>query len=178
MLVGEGPLRLELESRARELGISDAVCFRGSAKDVAAILAAIDVSVLTSVKEGCSNVILESMAAALPVVVTDAGGNRELVVDGATGFIVPIDDAEAVAERIVRLLSDRELRRRMGEAGLERVRERFTVGRMVDDTANLYMETLVDRVPGLVDWVEASATRLGPSDVVRSDPASGEGQAA
>jgi glycosyltransferase involved in cell wall biosynthesis len=177
VVVGEGPLRQELESRAKELGISDAVCFRGSTEDVGRILAAIDVSVLTSVKEGCSNVILESMAAALPLVVTDAGGNRELVLDEVTGFIVPIDDAEAVAERIVRLLSDADLRRRMGEEGLKRVRERFSVRRMVDNTASFYMETLAGRVPGLVEWVETSAARLAAGDVARPDRTSGEGKA-
>ena len=168
VIVGDGPLRNELETRARDLGISDAVTFAGSTDEVADVLASIDVSVLTSAKEGCSNVILESMAAAVPVVVTDAGGNRELVVDGVTGFMVPVDDPKAVADRIGRLLSDPDLRRTMGEKGADRVRERFTVGRMVADTAGFYMETLAERVPGLVDWVEASAGRLGPGHAASS----------
>lgn len=169
LIVGNGPMREALESRSRELGVADAVVFRGSTDDVASVLAETDVSVLTSVKEGCSNVILESMAAGRPVVVTDAGGNRELVVDGVTGFIVPIDDAEAVADRIVRLLSDADLRKRMGEEGFKRVRERFSVGRMVDETARIYMDILSERVPGLTEWVEASAARLCPGDAVDPD---------
>jgi glycosyltransferase involved in cell wall biosynthesis len=174
LVVGDGPLRQELEARVREMEIEDSVLFTGEVDDTAALLAAIDVSVLTSLKEGCSNSVIESMAAGKPVVATRVGGNPELVEDGVTGFVVPAGDAHAVARRVIELLSNPELRRRMGEAGQARAWARFTAERMVEETTSLYLSVLRERVPGLVEWVETTEARGGPRmDLPRRDAGSG-----
>jgi len=133
-LVGDGPERKHLERRLGELGLRDAVHLLGTRYDVPAILARSDAFCLPSRAEGLSNAIMEAMAAALPVVATDAGGNAELVHDGSTGFVVPVGDATSMAERLVEVLSDPGRAREMGRRGraaadrelsLERKRERY-----------------------------------------------------
>ncbi|MFH1502392.1 MAG: glycosyltransferase [Candidatus Eisenbacteria bacterium] len=172
IVVGDGPLKGELERRADEVGLAGSIEFRGEVGDVGRVFAEADVCVLTSLKEGCSNFILEAMFAGKPVVATDAGGNRELVRDGDTGFIVPVGDGEGVAARLLEILSSSQLRRRMGERGRERALENFTVGRMVDETVRLYETTLRERVGGLVDWAYARAARLDRD--ASAVPAAGE----
>ena len=184
-IVGEGALRDELADRVTSMGLAGVVELTGVRDDIGALLAEIDVSVLTSLKEGCSNVVLESMAAGCPLVVTDIGGNSELVEDGVTGYLVPPGDAEGIARRVLELLRDPGLRREMGEAGRARVRSRFTAGRMVDDTVAFYLSVLKERVPGLEEWVRCTVRRESRPSVeaggtlrsrgsVRSDTTLGE----
>jgi len=161
LIVGGGPLRSDLESHARELGLSDAVRFAGESDDVPGVLEGVSVSVLTSIKEGCSNIVLETMAAGRPMVATAVGGNPELIVDGVTGFLVPVGDARAVADRVVRLLSDPALAARMGAAARERAFGELGVERMVERTVAVYREHLSARVPGLLEWAAATAAREG-----------------
>jgi glycosyltransferase involved in cell wall biosynthesis len=92
-----------------------------------------------------SNALLEAMAVGLPVVATAVGGTPEVVVDGVTGLLVPPREADRLAEAIATPLRDRALRQRMGQAGLERVRECFSVGQMVSRTEMLYRELLKER---------------------------------
>lgn len=140
---GPGPgYRERLGRQAGELGIANRVIFTGFRTDVAQLMAGMDLSVLPSLSEGLSNVLLESMSIGLPVVATRVGGNIEIVEDGVTGFLVPRRDPEALAETIGRLLEHPLEARRMGSAGRRRVRERFSVESMVADTAGLY-ESLV-----------------------------------
>jgi len=155
-IVGGGPLHDELVRRVTSMGLSDVVQLTG---DIGALLSEIDVSVLTSLKEGCSNVVLESMAAGCPLVVTDVGGNRELIENGVAGYLVPSRDAAGIARHVLELLRDPDLRRRMGEAGRVRVRSRFTAGRMVDDTVAFYLSVLKKRAPGLEKWARLTAGR-------------------
>jgi glycosyltransferase involved in cell wall biosynthesis len=159
LLVGDGELRNELAGRVRSMGLSDAVELPGATDDIASLLSRIDVSVLTSLKEGCSNVILESMAAGCPLVVTDVGGNRELIEAGTSGYLVPPGDAAGIARRVLELLKDPDLRHRMGQAGRARVRARFTVGRMVDETVAFYLSLLKVKAPGLEKWARLVAAR-------------------
>lgn len=172
LVVGDGALRARLEARVREMGLEESVIFTGEIDDAAALLAAVDVSVLTSLKEGCSNTVLESMAAGKPVVATRVGGTPELVDDGVTGFVAPAGDAEGIARRVIELLSDPDLRRRMGDAGRARAWERFGAERMVEETTELYLSILRERVRGLVEWVEATEARGGPRALL---PRRGEG---
>jgi glycosyltransferase involved in cell wall biosynthesis len=138
LLVGDGPLRLDLEARVRGLGIEGRVRFLGVRSDVPDVLRAADVFALTSLSEAASLTLLEAMASGLPVVVTAVGGNPEIVRDGREGFLVPRGDVAAIAAALLRLLSDPEAQRRMGEAGRARVRERYRLEQTIDSYWGLY----------------------------------------
>ena len=142
-LVGQDRgIKHDLERLSRDLRISDCVCFMGQRSDIPDVLAASDLSVLPSHEEGFSNVILESMAAGLPVVATRVGGNLEAVVDGVTGWLVPPQNPKVMAEKIVDLLKDPHKARSWGDKGKERVKRLFSVEQMVDKHLTLY-----ERVP-------------------------------
>jgi glycosyltransferase involved in cell wall biosynthesis len=158
-IVGDGGLRDELSDRVTSMGLSDVVELTGARDDIGAILSEVDVSVLTSLKEGCSNVVLESMAAARPVVVTDVGGNRELVEDGVTGYLVPVGDAAGIARRVLELLRNPDLRQSMGAEGRACALSRFTAERMADDTVAFYLSVLGVRATGLEAWVRVASER-------------------
>lgn len=139
LLVGRDSGTLErTRSLARERGIGETVRFPGGRTDVPDLLRASDLFVHPSHEEGFSNAILEAMAAGLPVVATDVGGNPEAVVDGETGRLVPVRDPEAIAAALGELLADERLRRAMGESGRKRAMERFSLGRMVAEIESLY----------------------------------------
>ena len=132
VLVGDGEQRPALEAQARRLGIEDAVRFAGARpRDaMAAEYAAADVFCLPSLYEGFPLAILEAMSAGLPVVATAVAGIPEAVVDGATGLLVPPEDAEALARALTALAADPEGARRMGEAGRRRVAAELTIPRI------------------------------------------------
>ncbi|HEY4658664.1 MAG TPA: glycosyltransferase family 4 protein [Gemmatimonadaceae bacterium] len=138
VIAGEGELRASLERQIREHHLEKHVLLAGFRPDVLSLHKAFDIFVMSSVTEGLGTSVLDAMAAAKPVVGTTAGGIPEMVVDGETGFLVAPRDREAMASAIVRLLKDEPLRRRMGEAGLARVRARFSAERMVQDTVRVY----------------------------------------
>ncbi len=117
----------ELMIHARENHISRNVRWLGPRSDTPQLLMASDIGILCSDQEGFSNSILEGMAAGLPMVVTDVGGNTEAVIDGKTGFVAPPQNPECLAEAILKLVKDPALCRQMGEAGRERVRSRFSI---------------------------------------------------
>jgi sugar transferase (PEP-CTERM/EpsH1 system associated) len=144
LLVGDGDLRGDLEAHAQALGLSEVVAFAGLRTDIPEILAGLDLFALPSLWEGLPNVVLEAMAAGLPVAATAVGGTPEVVVDGITGILIPPQDPEVLAQAITRLLRDPGLRYRMGQAGRERVAQRFTVERMVEQTERLYERLLVE----------------------------------
>ncbi|MBN1417880.1 MAG: GNAT family N-acetyltransferase [Planctomycetes bacterium] len=137
LVVGDGPLRGDLQARARALGIADRVLFAGHQEPPNDWLAAMDVFVLASRYEGFGMAALEAMAAGCPVMVTRAGGLPELVEDGRSGLLVPPRDARALAEALERLLADDDLRRRIGAAARDAARER-TEARMVEAYFRLY----------------------------------------
>jgi glycosyltransferase involved in cell wall biosynthesis len=143
LLVGDGPLRPELEALAAELDIADSCHFVGYQENVGAYLAAADVVVLTSANEGTPVTLIEALAAMRPVVSTDVGGVRD-VVDQDSGFLVDAGDIAGVADRLGRLADDPGLRERMGAAGRARVMERYAVPRLVDDVDKLYRRLLAD----------------------------------
>jgi glycosyltransferase involved in cell wall biosynthesis len=144
-VVGDGPLRPALEARAAALGLNGGVRFLGAVPHAAGLLPHFDVFVLSSVWEGMSNSLLEAMAAGRPVVATRVGGNPEVVVDGETGLLVPPRDAPALAEAMLRLLRDRELARRFGDAAKRRVESHFTLEQMVGRMQELYDQLLARR---------------------------------
>jgi glycosyltransferase involved in cell wall biosynthesis len=139
LLVGEDRgIQKELEQYVANSGIGQSVRFLGRQGDVPKLLAASDISILPSHEEGFSNVILESMAAGLPVVATDVGGNREAILDGITGWLIPPKDPRALAVKIIDLLRDPDRAKEWGRIGRERVNRTFTVKRMVTAHKELY----------------------------------------
>jgi glycosyltransferase involved in cell wall biosynthesis len=138
VILGEGELREHLEKQVREHRLEKHVLLPGFRADVLGCVKAFDLFVMSSVTEGLGTSLLDAMAASRPIVATSAGGIPEIVVDGVNGVLVPPRDARALADAIVRALGDAALRRRMGDAGFARVSERFTVERMVADTAAVY----------------------------------------
>ncbi len=135
----------ELQELVRELDLSDHVRFVGGVKDLGHHLAGVDIFVLPSRSEGFSNAILEAMAASLPVIATDVGGNAEAVEDGVSGLIVPAESAEALAGAMTQMLEDPSRATAMGMAGRRLLVERFTVGAMMDRTTKIYGDLIGDR---------------------------------
>ena len=132
----------EMENLVRDLNIEPQVIFTGQREDVPLILSEVDVVVHPSLTEGLSNVILEAMSAAVPVVATKVGGNPELVEDGQTGFLVPVGDPVGIADAISRLLDQPEMARAFGKRARQRVVEEFAVERMVAKIEELYCRLL------------------------------------
>jgi len=141
-LVGEGPKQTAVQVLAKELGLSGRVKFLGACGDVSRILAGANVFVLTSNWEGLPISILEAMRAGLPVIASDVGGVREAVVDGETGFLVDRGNLVMLRSRLLQLLGDPELRKKMGEAGRQRYLEHFAVEQMLEATLRVYTEVL------------------------------------
>jgi glycosyltransferase involved in cell wall biosynthesis len=142
LLVGDGDDRERLEQRAHDLGLARSCLFVGYQEDVAPWYAVCDAVVLTSASEGTPVTIIEALAAGRPVVATDVGGVRDVVDDQETGFLVAPGDTRALAERVGILAADPARRAAMGEAGRQRVLERYAVERLVGDVDVLYRELL------------------------------------
>lgn len=132
----------EIEQLARSLQIEDRVTFEGPVADLHSYLADATVFVLPSRSEGFSNAIVEAMAAGLPVVATDVGGNAEAVQDGVTGHIVPPENPQALASAICEVVGDPNRAKAMGEAGRERVSEKFTTEAMMKQLVAVYHRVL------------------------------------
>ena len=138
IIAGEGELRPALERQIKDHHLEKHVLLAGFRPDVLSVHKAFDIFVMSSVTEGLGTSLLDAMAAGKPIVATRTGGIPEVVVDGETGLLVPPRDEEALADAIVRLLKDANLRRTMGEAGRARARDLFSVERMVQNTLNVY----------------------------------------
>ena len=145
-LVGDGEMRAELESLVDQLDLRSAVRFHGFTNDVWPHLAQADVFVLSSLSEGISITLLEAMAAGLPIVATDVGGNPEVVTHGQTGLLVPAANPEAMAGAICRLLAHPEEAARFGQAGRERVHQDFSLDKLIRQYEELYLEVLQKRL--------------------------------
>ena len=141
VLIGDGPLRPELEREAESLGLKDHALFLGDRQDIAAVLASLNVSVLPSSSESLSNAILESMAAGVPVVASRVGGNPELV-STDRGMLVAPDDDKALADAIESLLRDPAMRIALGANAKRFVQANFTVEQMHRRYEELYAELL------------------------------------
>jgi glycosyltransferase involved in cell wall biosynthesis len=138
VIVGDGPARAEIESLVDRGGLRDSVRLLGDRFDVAALLPAIDVFVLSSVNEGLPLALLEALACARPVVVTDVGGVGGVVGKGEGGVLVPQRDPEAIARAVVGLLRDPAAAARMGAEGRRIVEERYDVTATIEAYLNLY----------------------------------------
>ncbi len=142
---GLGPTLAEL---ARGLRLDGNIRLLGSRADIPALLASADIGILCSHEEGFSNAILEGMAAGLPMVVTDVGGNAEAVVDQETGFVVPAHDPAALGAAILALASNAELRKKLGKAARRRVETHFSLEQCVERYDALYRDLIREiRIP-------------------------------
>lgn len=142
LLVGDGPLRHDIESRIASLGLDDSVLLPGNHSDVTALLSACDALVLASSTEGMSNAILEGMACGLPVIATSVGGNPHLVEDGVSGLLVPPQDPDALANAMSTLAASPEARQRMGAAARDRSENAFSLQHMVYAFDRMYCRLL------------------------------------
>jgi glycosyltransferase involved in cell wall biosynthesis len=142
LIIGDGPQRQRLVRYRDQNQIADRVHFLGERGDVPRIVEHLDCLWLASEYEGQSNAIMEAMAAGVSVVATDIAGNRDLVVPGETGFLVPVGDRAAFTRHTHHLLDDAGLARRLGDAGRRRMLEEFSVERMIERHASLYRQLL------------------------------------
>jgi sugar transferase (PEP-CTERM/EpsH1 system associated) len=139
VLAGDGPERRPLEQLSAEQGIRERVIFLGTVSAVDKLLNALDMFVLNSHREGMSNTLLEAMATGLPVVATRTGSNPELIEDGISGSIIPVNDDVALFNALESMASDSRLRSRFGEAARLRVVRKFSVDQMVAEYTNFYL---------------------------------------
>jgi glycosyltransferase involved in cell wall biosynthesis len=143
-LIGDGPMRAELERWVRDAGIETHTCLHGPLPSPEPYYGAFDITVQSSEREGLPNVLLEAGAAGRAMVATAAGGSSEIVIDGQTGLLVPIGDPAALGAAVRRLVLDPELRDRLGEAARAHVERMFGMDRFVQEFATLY-ESLMER---------------------------------
>ena len=148
IIVGEGPLSMELDRQAKELDVEDIIFFLGFRKDIPKILSSLDLFVLSSHLEGMGSSILDAMASRLPVVATKVGGIPEVVINGETGLLVPPRNPSALARAILMLYSDKTLASRLGQKGYELVHRKFSAEAMADKVVRLYEKI------GLRKWIK------------------------
>lgn len=141
LLVGDGPLRAEVEREVASLELGGVLHVAGYRTDADALLRAADVACLSSREEGMGSVLLDALAFGRPIAATRAGGIPEIVDDGATGLLVPTENSAALGDAIATLATDAELRARLGNNGARRVAD-FSVERMTDRTLHVYEEVL------------------------------------
>jgi glycosyltransferase involved in cell wall biosynthesis len=145
VLVGEGRDGATLGQQQRlaaELGIAERVHLPGYRAQLLPVYGSFDIFVLSSRREGLPNSILEAMAVGLPVVTTDVAGTKELVLDGQTGYVVPQGDVDRLAQAMVRLVSDKQLRHCLGHAGRERIEREFSFTQRLQCVEALYARVL------------------------------------
>jgi glycosyltransferase involved in cell wall biosynthesis len=139
--VGDGET---LEASEKIATGSETIKFLGKRKNIEEIVDTFDIGVLSTFTEGISNSIMEYMALSKPVVATDGGGTKELVVEGETGLLVPPENPDALAARIAHLLDNADVAKRMGAAGEARLRREFSMGKMVEETVKLYQRAMAN----------------------------------
>ena len=141
LIVGpDGPEKENIERLIISLGITENVRLLGARNDIADLLQACDVFALSSFSEGTSVTLLEAMAAAVPIVATNVGGNPEVIENKVTGYLVPSDDDVAMAEKLILLLQDTQIRERMGKAAQDRAHAKFSLEKMVSTYTDLYLK--------------------------------------
>ena len=142
VIAGDGEKAGELRRLASMLGIADRVSWLGWRGDAAELMAAFDVFLLPSLREGFGLVLLEAMSRRVPIVASRVGAIPEIVIDGETGILVEPRNVDELAKAMTRLLKDRALRKYMGLLGAARLEEHFSVERMVASTIAVYEKVL------------------------------------
>lgn len=139
-IIGDGPERHTLHQLSVDLGIKENVIFTGFRDDVYKFYNAMDIFLLTSFSEGAAMTLIESMASSLPCIVTDVGGNPEIVNDQQTGIVIPSGDLERLVSSICDLIENPDKREQMGRAGRMKYEEHYTIDKMVNSYQRLYLE--------------------------------------
>jgi glycosyltransferase involved in cell wall biosynthesis len=144
---GSDVYKQQIHDMVARTGIGSRCLFLGNRDDVASLYCACDVTVLPSLAEGTSNVLLESMACGVPVIATDVSDNRYIVPDGQVGRLVPLGDAATMAKAICSLLEDDELRIALGRQARQWVSREFSIAQLATKTRNVYLECLTRKCP-------------------------------
>jgi len=142
VVIGDGPLKGKLITLSDSLGLQNKIIFTGARRDIPEFLNAMDIFVLSSISEGISLTLLEAMSCYLPIVATNVGGNPEVVIDGETGFLVPPQNAEALADKLMLLIREPDVRKRMGHAGRDRTVKFFSMQKAVSDYEKCYWQVI------------------------------------
>lgn len=145
IVVGDGHLRGELERQAESLGLDDSIHFTGVINNPLDVISSFDVGTLTSESEGMSNAIIEYMACGVPVVVTNVGGNPELVSDGVNGFLVPVGMPEVLAQRIVQLIEEPQLLVKMGSNNRNKIFDEYSLPVMLEKQGKYYDDLMAEQ---------------------------------
>jgi len=143
LIAGQGSLKGKAKHLVDDLNITTHVYFLGVRKDIPALMNAADAYVMSSSWEGMPLVLLEASSVGLPIVTTDVGGNREVVIDGKSGFLVPPKNSEALAQAMLKMMGlDEDIRKEMGNYGRRYIKENCDLERIVDQWESLYLELL------------------------------------
>lgn len=142
LMVGDGPERENLEQLARDLGLESHVIFTGFRQDTPLFYNIMDAFLLISFSEGTAMTLLEAMACGLPCIVSDVGGNPEIVVHNQTGLVIPSDDIHSLTKAITRLIESKDLREMYGTAGKNRFNSEFSIKNMIEKFEKLYEDVL------------------------------------
>jgi glycosyltransferase involved in cell wall biosynthesis len=149
-IAGDGPVRVRLEDQAQRLGVTDRVMFLGFRHDIGDLLAACDLVVIPSLREGLSMALLEAMAAGKPIIASGIGSHRELAAQAEMARLVPPANSRALYEAIQKLLGDPALMTRLGATARGLFESRYTEGRMLNAYRELYIELLQSKQPGKI----------------------------
>jgi glycosyltransferase involved in cell wall biosynthesis len=150
-IVGDGSCRMELEELVRKKELEDCIQFLGFRADIQTLMKDFDLFVLPSLSEGLSSAIMEAMASSLPVIASNVGGIPELVQNGDNGLLVRPADPESLARAVMQLAENPETLRQMGIRGRERVEEKFTLDRKVQETEELCCTLVASTKSGETD---------------------------
>jgi len=142
MVIGDGTERENLQKEVLEKRLQDKVVFTGFQSDAISYINALDILVMASEKEGLPRVILEAMLMGKPVIACDIAGPSELIVDGETGFLVPVGQTKAIANAMLSLTKDSALRDQMGEKAKERVTRNFPVEKYANSVNKIFEELI------------------------------------
>ncbi len=143
-IVGDGPEKENIEVRVKKINEkhNNSIILTSWITDVATFNSAVDVMCLTSLNEGTPVSLIEAQASGIPVVTTDVGGVKDIVLEGDTGFVVPLENKEMFANRVLEIANDENKREKMSQNGWNHVEEKFHYGTLVKNTTNLYLELL------------------------------------
>ena len=143
MIIGDGPCRNNLETLTKNFGLAKNVHFLGVRENVSELLKLLDIFTLPSIIEGISNTILEAMAAGLPVIATDVGGNPELVEDEKTGCLIHKENIDDLVKAMERYILNQSIMKQHGYAGRERVMNKFSLDRMTSNYETIYTSLIM-----------------------------------